>query len=104
VPALVRWMIVLPVKSICEIAKGELPKSKPGGAAADLAHADLPDAGGAQRKRLLDGRHHDDGGGAVGERHGGGREGTKDVDDCDAAGRSLRSFEQAVDADVHDPG
>jgi hypothetical protein len=73
-------------------------------AAADLAHADLPDAGGAQGQGLLDRRDHDDARGAVGERHGGGGEGAKDVDDGDAAGRAPSAVEQAVEMDFHDAG
>lgn len=32
VPALVRWMIVLPLRSACDASSGELPKSNPAGA------------------------------------------------------------------------
>jgi hypothetical protein len=70
-------------------------------ASADLAHADLSDAGVASCQRLLDRTDHDDVGGPVRQRYGGCRERPEYVNHRHRAGCPHRSFEEALDQDFH---
>jgi hypothetical protein len=73
VPALVRWMIVLPWNSTVEISNGELPKLNPSGARPrNSPITDLPDTGLAECERFLDRADHHDAGCAIRQGDGSG--------------------------------
>ena len=102
VPALVRWMIVLPRKSVVEISKGELPKSKPPGARPRTSPMQTPPIPVSRSAKasltvrtitILDG--------PVRQGYGSGCEGAENVNYRDRAGCPRCAFEQAVDRDIH---
>ncbi|HUN98417.1 MAG TPA: hypothetical protein VMU69_19575 [Bradyrhizobium sp.] len=86
VPALVRWMMVLQLKSTDRISIGEFSEVETiRRTAANLAHANLSEVRIPQCKRPLHAADHDNAAPAVGKRHGRGRERSEHIDDCDGS-------------------